>query len=364
MTHVIHEVAICTMGEATGHGVQLDADFIADVERQGNASPAGIKSRFGHPSMSGDALGTHIGRVKNFHQDGDVVRGDLHLSPTAAASPNGDLRSYTEALAADDPDAFGMSIVFTPGEEYQKGSDGVKIHAGEPGWDRDGKIFATCEKLHAADAVDEPAANDGMFHAESKALAAGVVHEFLDTHPEVWEFLKDPEIRDPFMVRYEEYQTRNTEPADAMADAENESTAMETVIDEVVPEAEMPETETPAETPEEAAEMPETETPAETPEEMPALSARPEEELAEIAKRFGADALADAVTNNLTLEACRDKHYTQLEDRLKMLDRGSDLPGEAAAVTGGNIAEAQHTGKFGHLPSGLQRFAAGLNLIK
>ena len=64
---VLHDVQITLEGEALGHGVWLDREFCEAVAAAGNATgDVGLKVRYGHPSMCSDAIGTELGRAKNF----------------------------------------------------------------------------------------------------------------------------------------------------------------------------------------------------------------------------------------------------------------------------------------------------------
>lgn len=238
---VIEGVSVCTAGEAKGHGVNLDSEFIGRVKDLGNEKGQGLKARFGHPNMCSTALGTFIGRFKHFRTDAgsNQVRADLYLSNEAKDTPHGNLHDYVTGMAANEPDMFGTSIVFTPGRAYKRAADGKKIF--EPGWPpggdetqdehnkrRDewdqcaGPIYVECEALHACDAVDEPAANDGMFSRFSQETIAGQITEFLDLNPHVFKAIeRNPSIVealarygdkvDEFITRYREYREHNGE---------------------------------------------------------------------------------------------------------------------------------------------------------
>jgi len=143
---------------------------------------AGIKSRFTHPGLSGDGLGSFLGRAKNAVVDGDVVRADLHLATSAHDTPDGDLASYVMKLAAEDPEAFGTSIVFrhdsTAENQFYEENSTVETWNEPDGRERSRQVFkspdplnvdnlphARLKSLRAVDVVDEPAANPGgMFH--------------------------------------------------------------------------------------------------------------------------------------------------------------------------------------------------------
>lgn len=223
-------------GEAKGHGVWVDKEMcraVADMTANGKSATAGLKARFGHPNMCGDALGTFLGRWKNprFDEATGFVRADLFISSTAAESPNGDLRKYVEDLAAKEPDHFGSSIVFTrdtAAEEKFYNEHCIEQEVR----DDQGNVVSTmrrfqspdpanvqnlpharCAELHAADLVDDPAATDGMFSGAGGAALAAQVTEWLDLHPQVFDALREPGVVDmlrrhsdklePFLAKYE-----------------------------------------------------------------------------------------------------------------------------------------------------------------
>jgi hypothetical protein len=218
---VIYNAAIVTEGEAKGHGVNLDSEFVGKVVELAGKKSLGIKVRFGHPSMSGNALGTFVGRAKNFRtaisdKGKALARADIHLSETAAESPNGNLYDYVLSMAESEADMFGMSIVFRPGKTYVR-KDGEKIYDHSE-YSADGckfrkkeykdlPLFVECEQLHAADLVDEPAANDnGLFDTATWAEQAS---EFLDSHPEIYALAAaNPDMVKTFLARYEDYRKR------------------------------------------------------------------------------------------------------------------------------------------------------------
>lgn len=151
---VIDGFAVVTKGVTHDERGEFDDIALDSVVEFGNKTNAGVKSRFGHPNMSSTALGTFLGRVKNFRRDGDIVRADLHIDPTAHETPDGDLAGYVMNLAESDPQAFGSSMVIHWDEEFreEKTEDG-----------KDLPPFIRVKKLMSVDIVDDPAANNGLF---------------------------------------------------------------------------------------------------------------------------------------------------------------------------------------------------------
>lgn len=160
---VIYGIAVMTKGNVKDYREwEIDDMTLDQIVACGNEHKnMGLKSRFGHPNMSTTALGTFLGRAKNFYKDGDVARADLFISKTAYETPEGDLASYVLGLAEKDPDAFGTSVVL--GEldlEYRLDEKGKKKT------DEKGNDLPPCLRvisLMAVDVVDDPAANNGMF---------------------------------------------------------------------------------------------------------------------------------------------------------------------------------------------------------
>ena len=74
---LIVAASVTTRGEAIGHGMWLDNEFLGSVAEAINSQgDQGIKSRFTHPSMSGDGLGRFLGRIKDGRVSGDQVLAD------------------------------------------------------------------------------------------------------------------------------------------------------------------------------------------------------------------------------------------------------------------------------------------------
>lgn len=239
---VLHGVQITLEGEALGHGVWLDREFCDAVAQQGNATgDVGLKVRYGHPAMCSDAIGTELGRAKNFRVvdltrtiDGKTVTcagvlADVHLLKSAHSAPQGDIAKHVMETAAEDPKQFGQSIVFTYADWVVKDADGNRhsyneevakplsedeaashdcliYYAREKSladkWfeqSADGKIYAVLGKLHGSDFTDTPAATDGIF---STGTLAEEAEQMFDEHPEVLDAIeKNPKSLVEFLAR-------------------------------------------------------------------------------------------------------------------------------------------------------------------
>lgn len=208
---ILHDVQITLEGEAKVHGVYLDREFCEAVAEAGNATgDVGLKVRYGHPAMCSDAIGTELGRAKNFRVveiereiDGEKVTAagviaDIEILKSAHSAPQGDIAAHVLAVAEEDPGQFGQSIVFTYSDWVVKDADGVRhsyngeVKEGklsEKAWleqSADGKVYAVMGKLHGTDFTDTPAATDGIF---STGTLAEEAEQMLDEHPQILEVL-------------------------------------------------------------------------------------------------------------------------------------------------------------------------------
>lgn len=348
---IIEGVSVCTVGEAKGHGVNLDSEFVGRVAELGAAKRTGLKARFGHPNMCSTALGTFIGRFKNFRVVGDQAKADLFLSNEAKETPHGNLYDYVLGMADNEADMFGTSIVFTPGKAYKRDRSGNKVIVDE--WNGDplddeqeydaplsDEVFIECEELHACDAVDDPAANDGLFSRFSQETVAGQITEFLDLNPQVWGAIhSNPSIVealarygdkvDEFMERYRAYREQNGK-GHAMTDERTNSEQLEeaSVTEPEAPEtpeeqaaeetAEPVEAETP-EGAEEAAEEPAVPEPEPEQEEEPAELSRAE--FVQIVDEFGAEIAAQTVKDGGNYASALKLAYSQAREQIDALEK-------------------------------------------
>lgn len=180
---LIRGFSVIAKGEALGHDLWIDDEFLSQVEKAVLSAKGGTKARFTHPGMSGDGMGKMTARVFGASTKGDKVFADAHMLKSAHKTPDGDLAGYVMDLAEEDAEAFGASISFMhdyPAEKKFMLDHGAKIVTDEDGysyWDLtdykspDPKNLknlphARLKSLRAVDFVDSPAANpDGLFHA-------------------------------------------------------------------------------------------------------------------------------------------------------------------------------------------------------
>ncbi|MDP2237007.1 MAG: hypothetical protein Q8J88_11285 [Bacteroidales bacterium] len=189
---IIRGITISRIGLAKGHGGHIDKTFLLQIVELASTRPQGIKARFGHPNMCATALGTYLGRFHNYAFTGNAVTADLHLDESAKSTPSGNLYDYVFDMAEKNPDMFGASIVFENAEfaVTETEEDGKKVK---------NKYFRLKE-LRATDIVDEPAATDGLFSADS---IPGLATQFLDENPTLAEFIfSKPENVIEFLSNY------------------------------------------------------------------------------------------------------------------------------------------------------------------
>ncbi len=178
--NVIRGGVIAQSGEfkTQGRG-EFDHKSLKQILRLMKAEPVGLKSRFAHPTLSGDGIGKHLGRWKDPYldkiikagpdgqpQEIEAVRADLHFDKTAMETPVGGgrpLGDYLMALAESDSDALSSSLALTVDEEYRLDSKG------RPKVGPDGKELPPLwhpTVLHASDLVGEGEAVDGLLSTQ------------------------------------------------------------------------------------------------------------------------------------------------------------------------------------------------------
>lgn len=214
---VLYDVVMAEEGEAKGHGLHLEAEFIADLVSYDAKyySKRGLKNRFGHPGASEDTLGTQMGYFTNFRtrKKGSKMQAiaDLQLLSAADISPTKpNMREWMIQMSEEAPDFVMMSIVFKPGRYYQKQKDGKKKYIWEyvPTKDDDGNTydrwvssdsalgkvfveFGSKGEHYYTDTVEAGAATDNLFSTEANPhLFVSKALSWLDEHPELKNFAR------------------------------------------------------------------------------------------------------------------------------------------------------------------------------
>jgi len=153
---------------------QFDDASLAKIVQLFGEHPNGLKSRFTHPGLSSDGLGSFLGRASGAYLDGSKVRANLQLAESSFATPKGDLGGYVMGLAEEDPDAFSSSLVLQT--EYEQ----ILDSKGRPKLDENGDPIPPIwrpVKLHATDVVDVGDAVNGFLSTgiDQGELPDGVV---------------------------------------------------------------------------------------------------------------------------------------------------------------------------------------------
>lgn len=137
---IIRSVSVITVGEARGHGMQVDDETLQQVKAAAETYAGGLKVKTDHFSGFNQIVGT----LKNFVIDGDQLRADLYLLKAHDATER--ILEMAQLM----PDTFGLSISFS-GSHEESGDT----------------TFARCSEIYSADLVDAPAANPtGLFSAK------------------------------------------------------------------------------------------------------------------------------------------------------------------------------------------------------
>ena len=188
---ILKKVVVAQAGKVKSYFEQIDSVTLSQIALLGNSKEAGVKARFGHPNMCSSSFGTYIGRFKNFQVEGEKVFGDLHLDDVCKESPSGNLFDYIVKMAKNNPDMFGASIAFVPGE---------------PSLTDEEYPATRIDDLLATDLVDDPAATNSLFAVDSFSYQAT---RFLDENPSIaWLIAKKPDTIIEFMLKY--YSNNNT----------------------------------------------------------------------------------------------------------------------------------------------------------
>lgn len=209
-------------GEAKGHGVHLESEFVEAIVRydKANFSNIGLKARFGHPSASSETMGTQMGVFHNFRKrekDGKMQAiADLHLLEAADESPtHPGMRSWVLKMAKERPDFIMSSIVFARSGFYQRKANGHRVLVEQDGWGQPigfdpelGPVFVEFDAEKGAshfytDLVESGAATDQLFGTRANPdLFVSRAHQFLDDNPDLKRFIQQhPDKVAAFLAR-------------------------------------------------------------------------------------------------------------------------------------------------------------------
>lgn len=161
---------------------EFDRKGLREIVRLAKQEPVGLKARFGHPTLSDDGVGKHLGRWEEVKlgsvviekKKGDLkelaaVRGNLRFDKSAYNTPSGDLATYVMSLVDSDAGAINNSMVLQVDERFRLKPDGT-IDTDDDGNPLPPLWFPT--ELHACDVVDTGAATDSFLSVEALPDAA------------------------------------------------------------------------------------------------------------------------------------------------------------------------------------------------
>lgn len=197
---IISDVVVCEVGQAKGHGVSLELSFIEKLVNYcvTHFSSAGLKARFGHPSMSDSTMGAQLGHFKNFRVRDNQAIADLHLLASAELSPTKPgMRSWMLSMAKEATDFVMSSIVFSEKALYQYDDEGTRVIIERDDWGEftaayaDKEVFVEFNQIHYTDMVEAGAATNSLFSQQfNRDKFAVQAVEFVQDNPELHKFLK------------------------------------------------------------------------------------------------------------------------------------------------------------------------------
>ncbi len=176
---IIYGKVVAQQGPFKDERGEFDLQALRAIVKLGREHSNGLKSRFGHPTLSDDGLGKFLGRTQKLRMDtattpqGEevaAVRGDLHLSRTAFDEPPGGgkpLAEYVMDLAEEDSEALSSSLVLEIEEELRLDKKGRRLVDEDTG--RELPPLWRPVRLHASDIVDTGDAVDGLLGAQLSA---------------------------------------------------------------------------------------------------------------------------------------------------------------------------------------------------
>lgn len=193
---VIPGFAVATLGPAVGHDEIIDEETLNQIVQLGQRAP--VRCRIDHPDQVdpkmpqiANKLEKLVGFAKNFRRDGNVVRADCYVLPSAAAPLGDKLLALANSEAAD---FFGASMVHISRTDNKRvrveellALDFVDFPAANPSG-----LFSvgTRKESNMADPL-KPAERDGKFYV----MCEGKEYEVAMPAPKVEEDEEEPEVK-------------------------------------------------------------------------------------------------------------------------------------------------------------------------
>lgn len=207
---VIDNVIIAEVGEAEGHGFEIETTFLSDVLKYVKKELGGrLQCNMGHRY---DANFFQLGRFDNLRLSagGKQLIGTLTVYEAADNSPAlQNMATWFLDLAEEDPEAVMCSMSFRVNAYYQYDDKGVKVYI-QGSWYGPIKQFekkpayAEFMKIYSCDIVDRGALTSSLF-SDGAQNAARMFHDFVSA-PDFPEFFKANESQFPFFASH--YQTK------------------------------------------------------------------------------------------------------------------------------------------------------------
>lgn len=206
--NIIRNVSLITVGEAKGHGCNIDLTTLEGLLAASKRFKNGVRCNLGHFT----GIENSFGHATDLRIKDDKLIADLNLF-----QEHKDF-SLVKKQIATIPDTFGFSVFFDgPDEEIEKEIDGAKV-----------KIpFARCKEdsFYSADLVSEPAANpSGVFQRGlmDGPTARGQIDSNVDTKKEITmaDDIKDtPDFKkdiNDLLAKHSEHMAKMNERMDDM----------------------------------------------------------------------------------------------------------------------------------------------------
>lgn len=202
----IDDVIIIEVGEAEGHGFNVEESFLEALVKYVRKDLGGrLQCNGGH---QWDSLFFQLGRFDNVRLSDDrkKVIGNLSTYKAADKSPViPGMATWVLEMAEEDPQSIMCSIKFKAAGFYQYDPKGNKVYIQDSWYGpvkqfKDKPCFAEFQKVYSCDIVDDGALTSSLFSEGSQA-AARQFGELLKT-PGFMEFFRENEDQFPQLQSY------------------------------------------------------------------------------------------------------------------------------------------------------------------